>query len=129
MRDLSKRSARKVQLSTDGHKAYLDAGDDAFGGDEDYAMLMKMCGAERPGEARYSPANIIGIRKEEVCGAPQPRHTGTSHVERQNPSIRMGMRRFACLANAHSKNSKTTLTPSSSTSCTTTIAKSTARSA
>ena len=69
MRDVASRLSRKVQLTTDGHKAYLDAVDDAFGGDIDYAMLVKLYGAERPGEARYSPANIIGIRKEEICGS------------------------------------------------------------
>jgi IS1 family transposase len=103
MHDVAGRLATKVQLTTDGLKAYLDAVDDAFGGDIDYAQLIKVYGAERPDHARYSPAKIIGTKSEAVCGTPEPRHVSTSYVERQNLSMRMGMCRFTGLTNAHSK--------------------------
>ena len=103
MNDVAGRLTNRVQPTTDGHKAYLDTVDDAFAGEVDYAQLIKLYGAERPGEARYSPANVIGIRKEAVCGTPEPRQISTSILERQNLSMRMGMRRFTRLTNAYSK--------------------------
>jgi IS1 family transposase len=101
--DLASRLATRVQLTTDGHKVYLNAVDDAFGANVDYAMLVKTYGAERPGEARYSCANFISTEKIDVIGAPDETHISTSYIERQNLTMRMGMRRFTRLTNGFSK--------------------------
>jgi IS1 family transposase len=103
MNMLASRLATRVQLTSDGHKPYLEAVEGAFGADIDYAMLIKIYGQSSEGQKRYSPAECIGTETRVIEGKPDPKHISTSYVERSNLSLRMHNRWFSRLTNAFSK--------------------------
>ena len=102
MHDLADRLTNQVQLTTDGHRPYLEAVESAFGVDIDYAVLIKIYGSDQT-EKRYSPAKCLGCDARTITGQPNPKHINTSFIERQNWSVRTAMRRYTRLSNGFSR--------------------------
>jgi IS1 family transposase len=101
--DLASRLSNRVQITTDGHRPYVEAVENAFGMEVDYSILQKIYGTPQENETRYSPARCIGIDVRHVTGSPDPKHISTSYIERQNWTVRTKMRRYTRLSNGFSR--------------------------